>query len=132
MSGDIIPIPSDAPPYICADLLNVIELEKDTEGRVIEAIEARMDDGEITQGDALRLIDDAPESLRDGLLDFCRNNCSAGYCAMQGFGKELGGITNQDALDALTEEDRSRWEFYVDVDMVRACGKMSMGMDVLL
>jgi hypothetical protein len=128
MSGDVITIPTDAPPYICADLLKVVGLEQASEGRVLEELEVQMGDGEMTEGDALRFIDDMPDPLRDELVDFCRANCNAGSCAMKGFGVDLVGVADPYQL---SEAEQGRLEFYTLVDTVRACGKMSMGMPIL-
>lgn len=129
MAGDVITIPTDSPPYICSDLLRVVDLEAASEGRVIETLEERINDGEMTEGDALRFIDDFPESDRDYLLGYCRDNCSAGNCAMKGFGVELTGINPE--VTSLSETEQAKLEFFCTVDAVRACGKMSMGIPIL-
>jgi hypothetical protein len=128
MAGDVITIPVDAPPFICSDLLRVVDLEAASEGHVLETLEERISEGEMTEGDALRFIDDFPESDRDYLLGYCRDHCSAGSCAMKGFGVELAGINP--AATSLSEADQAKLEFFCTVDTVRACGKMSMGIPI--
>jgi hypothetical protein len=126
MNGPII-IPEDAPPYICADLLNVVALESESDGRFLEELEAQVQSGRITQADASRTIDEFPGSVRDEILGYCRDNCSAGHCAMKGFGVELVGADPS----ALSEADRAKFSFFTTVDAARACGKMSLGMPIL-
>jgi|GEM_PF-6277048 len=125
--SESITIPTDAPPYICADLLNVVELESESDGRFLEELESKVDSGKMTQGDAARTLDDFPESSRKALLSYCRENCSAGHCAMKGFGVELVGVDPK----TLSESDMAKFSFFLTVDTVRACGKMSLGMPIL-
>jgi hypothetical protein len=118
-----ITVPDGAPPYICADLLNAIDLEVASDVRLLEELERQVAEGEATDADALRTIDEFPESSRETLLAYCRDNCSAGHCAMKGFGVELVDTDR----DTLSPDDKVKLDFFMTVDATRAAGKMSLG-----
>jgi hypothetical protein len=47
-----------------------------------------------------------------------------GQCAMKGFGTELVGVSD---FDALSPEDQAKLEFFHKVDVTRTCAEMADG-----